>query len=166
MPGYDVTIEIPAGGRNKYEVDHASGRVRLDRTLFTAMVYPEDYGFLEGTLGKDGDPLDAVVLLSEPTYPGVLVAVRPVGVLRMADEHGDDEKIVGVPATDPRWDHVQDIDDVPADRRTRLEHFFAHYKELEPGKTVVLHGFGDRREAERVIEEAFHAHRQHDVYES
>lgn len=166
MTGLDVTIEIPAGGRNKYEIDHATGRVRLDRTLFTAMVYPADYGYIEGTLGKDGDPLDALVLLAEPAFPGVLVAIRPVGVFRMADEHGDDAKIIGVPKSDPRWDHVQDIDDVPAELTARIGHFFAHYKDLEPGKFVTVHGFAGRREAEQIVAEAVHAARALDVYES
>lgn len=166
MLGFDVTIEIPAGGRNKYEIDHATGRVRLDRTLFTAMVYPADYGYIEGTLGKDGDPLDALVLLAEPVFPGVLVAIRPVGVFRMADEHGDDAKILGVPRTDPRWDRVQDIDDVPEETKARISHFFAHYKDLESGKFVTVHGFGDRRQAEQIIGQAVHDARGHDVYES
>lgn len=162
MPPFDVTIEIPAGGRNKYEVDHATGRIRLDRTLFTAMVYPADYGFIEGTLGKDGDPLDALVLLAEPAFPGVLVAVRPVGVFAMTDEHGEDEKILAVPDGDPRWDQVQDVDDLPAEWKARVEHFFAQYKDLEPGKSVTVRGFADRREAERLVAEAQLAALQHD----
>lgn len=160
MSALDVTIEIPAGGRNKYEVDHATGRLRLDRTLFTAMVYPADYGFIEGTLGKDGDPLDALVLLAEPVFPGVLVAVRPVGVLAMTDEHGEDEKILAVPDGDPRWDKVQDVEDLPAEWKAGVEHFFAHYKDLEPGKWVTVRGFADRGEAERLVAEAQHAARQ------
>jgi inorganic pyrophosphatase len=166
MSVLDVTIEIPAGGRNKYEIDHASGRIRLDRTLFTPMVYPADYGYIEGTLGLDGDPLDALVLLAEPAFPGVLVAVRPVGVFQMADEHGDDAKVISVPATDPRWDRVQDIDDVPAEVKASIGHFFARYKDLEPGKFVTVHGFDDRDAAEKIIADAVRAARRHDVYES
>lgn len=158
----DVTIEIPAGGRNKYEVDHLTGRVRLDRVLFTSMAYPADYGFIEDTLGKDGDPLDALVLLDTTTFPGVGMTVRPVGVFRMTDEHGQDEKIVTVLAGDPRWERVQDIDDVPAQTKDRIEHFFAHYKDLEPGKFSRVDGFGDRAEAERIIDEAVRAFAEHE----
>jgi inorganic pyrophosphatase len=157
MTTLDVTIEIPAGGRNKYEADHTTGRIRLDRTLFTSLAYPTDYGFIEDTLGKDGDPLDALVLLELPTFPGVGVTVRPVGVFRMSDEHGPDEKIITVPHADPRWNHIQDIHDVPSDLRDRIEHFFAHYKDLEPGKFVNIDGFGDREEAERIIAQAVNA---------
>jgi len=163
---FDVVIEIPRGGRNKYEVDHATGRMRLDRMLFTASVYPADYGYIEGTLGKDGDPLDALVLLDEPAFPGVLVAVRPVGVFRMTDEHGPDAKIIAVPATDPRWAAVRDIADVSQFTLDALQHFFAHYKDLEPDKFVTVHGFGDRAEAERIVAESVHAFREHDTYES
>lgn len=155
----EVTIEIPAGGRNKYEVDHVTGRMRLDRMLFTPLVYPADYGFIEDTLGKDGDPLDILVLLDEPTFPGVQLTARPVGVLEMSDEHGDDEKIIAVLDGDPRWSHIQDIDDVPTDIRDRIQHFFAHYKELEPGKFVHVQGFQPLTVAENVISEAVQANR-------
>lgn len=110
---FDVTIEIPKGQRNKYEVDHETGRVRLDRYLYTSMAYPTDYGFIEDTLGEDGDPLDALVLLPEPVFPGVIVESRPVGMFRMVDEHGGDDKVLCVPAGDHRWDHIQDVGDVP-----------------------------------------------------
>lgn len=123
---FDVTIEIPKGQRNKYEVDHETGRVRLDRYLYTPMAYPTDYGFIEDTLGDDGDPLDALVLLPQPVFPGVLVAARPVGMFRMVDEHGGDDKVLCVPAGDPRWDHVQDIGDVPAFELDAIKHFFVH----------------------------------------
>src|ERR1700712_4145072 len=103
MAAYDVIIEIPKGSRNKYEVDHVTGRVYLDRVLFTSFVYPTDYGFFENTLGLDGDPVDALVLLEYPAFPGVGVKVRPVGVLNMSDEAGSDAKIVVVPHKDPRW---------------------------------------------------------------
>lgn len=159
MTAYEVTIEIPAGGRNKYEVDHASGRIRLDRMLFTPLVYPADYGFIENTLGKDGDPLDVLVLLTEPTFPGVQLTARPVGVFDMTDEHGDDEKIIAVLNGDPRWSHIRDIDDVPADIRDRIQHFFSHYKDLEPGKFVAARGFQPLTVAERIISEATQAYR-------
>lgn len=166
MTSIEVTIEIPAGGRNKYEVDHYSGRIRLDRMLFTPLVYPADYGFIESTLGKDGDPLDVLVLLDEPTFPGVLLSARPVGVFDMSDENGDDEKIIAVLDGDPRWTHIQDIEDVPKHVRDRIQHFFAHYKDLEQGKFVTVRGFKPRKVAEEVVGAAVHAYRTHDDYES
>ncbi|MFC4242903.1 inorganic diphosphatase [Gryllotalpicola reticulitermitis] len=162
----EMVVEIPRGGRNKYEVDHKSGRVKLDRTLYTQMVYPADYGFIEHTLADDGDPIDALVLLEEPTFPGVLVDVRPVGVFRMEDENGKDAKILAVPASDPRWAWVDDIDDVPAPTKDAIAHFFTHYKDLEPGKFVNVHGFGTRAEAEALVQAAVHAYRLADSYES
>lgn len=149
---FDVTIEIPKGQRNKYEVDHETGRVRLDRYLCTPMAYPTDYGFIEDTLGDDGDPLDALVLLPQPVFPGVLVAARPVGMFRMVDEHGGDDKVLCVPAGDPRWDHVQDIGDVPAFELDAIKHFFVHYKDLEPGKFVKAADWVDRAEAEAEVQ--------------
>lgn len=149
---FDVTIEIPKGQRNKYEVDHETGRVRLDRYLYTPMAYPTDYGFIEDTLGDDGDPLDALVLLPQPVFPGVLVAARPVGMFRMVDEHGGDDKVLCVPAGDPRWDHVQDIGDVPAFELDVIKHFFVHYKDLEPGKFVKAADWVDRAEAEAEVQ--------------
>ncbi|GAB3119192.1 inorganic diphosphatase [Glaciibacter psychrotolerans] len=166
MTTLDVTIEIPRGGRNKYEVDHATGRMRLDRTLFTAMTYPADYGFIEHTLSEDSDPLDALVLLDEPTFPGVVVAVRVVGVFRMTDEKGPDAKIITVPASDPRWADIRELDDVSVNLRHEIQHFFQHYKDLEPGKFVTVHGFGSRDEAERTVTAAVHAYRANDSYES
>ncbi|MEO7122068.1 MAG: inorganic diphosphatase [Lacisediminihabitans sp.] len=163
---FDVVIEIPQGCRNKYEVDHATGRMRLDRTLFTSMVYPADYGFIDNTLGKDGDPLDALVLLDEPTFPGVIVSARPVGVFQMEDENGSDAKIIMVPASDPRWNTVADIEDVPEFTRDSIAHFFAHYKDLELGKFVTVHGFDNRARAERIITESVHDFRGSDTYES
>lgn len=149
---FDVTIEIPKGQRNKYEVDHETGRVRLDRYLYTPMAYPTDYGFIEDTLGDDGDPLDALVLLPQPVFPGVLVAARPVGMFRMVDEHGGDDKVLCVPAGDPRWDHVQDIGDVPAFELDAIKHFFVHYKDLELGKFVKAADWVDRAEAEAEVQ--------------
>jgi inorganic pyrophosphatase len=151
---YDAIIEIPRGSRNKYEVDHESGRVFLDRVLFTPFVYPVDYGFFENTLGGDGDPLDALVLLEFPVFPGVGVKVRPVGVLPMEDDGGIDEKVLCVPYKDPRWAHIQDINDVPEQTRNELEHFFAHYKDLEPGKWVKVGSWQGKDVAEKLIKEA------------
>ncbi len=155
MASYDVVVEIPKGSRNKYEVDHETGRVYLDRVLFTSFVYPTDYGYFENTLGLDGDPVDVLVLLEYPVFPGVGVSIRPVGVFNMSDEAGIDSKVIGVPATDPRWAHIQDIDDVPQQTRNEIEHFFEHYKDLEPGKWVKTEGWGDAAEAERIVQAGF-----------
>ncbi|MGO4535917.1 inorganic diphosphatase [Leifsonia sp. 2MCAF36] len=154
MAEYDVVIEIPKGSRNKYEVDHETGRVYLDRVLFTSFVYPTDYGFFENTLGDDGDPLDALVLLEYPLFPGVGVKVRPVGVLNMSDEAGGDAKVIAVPYKDPRWQHIQDVNDIPEQTRKEIEHFFARYKDLEPGKFVNIEGWGDAAEADGLIQKA------------
>ena len=152
MAGYDVVVEIPKGSRNKYEVDHETGRVYLDRVLFTAFSYPVDYGYFENTLGLDGDPVDALVLLEYPVFPGVGIKVRPVGVLNMSDEAGSDAKVVCVQEKDPRWAHIQDISDVPEQTRLEFEHFFARYKDLEPNKWVKIEGWGDAAEAEAIVE--------------
>ena len=148
---FDVVIEIPKGQRNKYEVDHETGRVRLDRYLYTAMAYPTDYGFIEDTLGEDGDPLDALMLLFEPLFPGVLVEARPVGMFQMTDEHGGDDKVLCVPAGDHRWDHIQEIGDVPSFELDVIKHFFSQYKALEPGKYVETADWVGRAEAEAEV---------------
>jgi inorganic pyrophosphatase len=155
MAAYDVVVEIPKGSRNKYEVDHETGRVFLDRVLFTAFVYPVDYGYFENTLGLDGDPVDALVLLEYPVFPGVGVKVRPVGVLNMSDEAGSDAKVVCVPHKDPRWSHIQDLTDVPEQTRNEIEHFFTRYKDLEPNKWVKIEGWGDAAEAEEIVQAGF-----------
>jgi inorganic pyrophosphatase len=155
MASYDVVIEIPRGSRNKYEVDHETGRVYLDRVLFTSFVYPADYGYIENTLGLDGDPVDVLVLLEFPLFPGVGVSVRPVGVFNMRDEAGIDSKIIAVPAKDPRWSHIQQIEDVPEQTRKEIEHFFEHYKDLEPGKWVKTEGWGSAAEAETIVQAGF-----------
>lgn len=147
----DVTIEIPKGQRNKYEMDHETGRIRLDRTLFTATQYPADYGFVEETLGQDGDPLDALVLLQEPTFPGCLILSRPIGMFRMRDEKGIDDKVILVPAHDPRLAHMTDLADLPEFDRLEIEHFFSVYKDLEPGKSVEGATWTGREEAEAEI---------------
>ena len=149
---FDVTIEIPKGQRNKYEVDHKTGRLRLDRYLYTPMGYPADYGFIEDTLGEDGDPLDALVLLPASVHPGVLVGARAVGMFKMVDDAGGDDKVVCVPAGDHRWDHIQDLADVPSHELESIKHFFLHYKDLEPGKFVKGADFVGRAEAEAEVE--------------
>ncbi len=149
---FDVTIEIPKGQRNKYEMDHHSGRIRLDRRLFTSTSYPADYGYIENTLGQDGDPLDALVLLDEPTFPGCLITCRAIGMFRMTDEAGGDDKVLTVPATDPRMAHLQDITDVSEFDRLEIQHFFETYKDLEPGKSVEGAEWVGRAAAEAEIE--------------
>jgi len=149
---FNVTIEIPAGSRNKYEVDHVTGRIKLDRMLFTSTRYPNDYGFIDDTLGEDGDPLDVLVLLSEPTFPGCLIECRAVGMFRMTDEKGGDDKVLAVTAHDPRWEHVRDIHHVPEFDRLEIQHFFEVYKDLEPGKSVEGADWVGRVEAETEIE--------------
>ena len=131
----EVIIEIPKGSRNKYEVDHETGRIRLDRLLFTSMSYPADYGYVEDSLGEDGDPLDALVLVGEPTFPGCRIRARVVGVFHMTDEKGPDEKIILVPLRDPAWMRVHDVHDIPPEYRDEIEHFFQVYKDLEEKKT-------------------------------
>ncbi len=151
---FDVTIEIPKGQKNKYEVDHKTGRIRLDRTLFTSTQYPADYGFIENTLGQDGDPLDALVLVSEPTFPGCLINCRAIAMFRMTDEAGRDDKVLCVPAGDQRRDHVRDLDDVRDYLLLEIEHFFAVYKDLEPGKSVEGASWADRAAAEAEIHDS------------
>ena len=133
---FDVTIEIPKGNRNKYEIDHETGRIRLDRMLFTSTRYPDDYGFIDDTLGEDGDPLDALVLLEEPTFPGCVIRCRALGMFRMRDEKGGDDKVLCVPASDQRASWRTEIDDVSEFHRLEIQHFFEVYKDLEPGKSV------------------------------
>jgi inorganic pyrophosphatase len=150
----DMMVEIPAGSRNKYEMDHRVGRIRLDRTLFTATAYPADYGYVLDTLAEDSDPLDAMVLLGAPTFPGCIVLVRPIGVFWMHDENGPDAKLLCVPAVDPRWQSTQVIGDVPGYLLNEISHFFNVYKDLEPGKHSDVRGWQDRAEAESTLVEA------------
>ena len=133
---FDVVIEIPAGSRNKYEIDHETGKIRLDRMLFTSTRYPYDYGFVENTLSLDGDPLDALVMLDEPTFPGCVVSCRVIGMLRMTDEKGGDDKLLCVAAGDIRKDYLTDIEDLPNFELEEIKHFFEVYKTLEPNKLV------------------------------
>lgn len=152
---FDVSIEIPKGQRNKYEIDHKTGRIHLDRYLYTSMVYPADYGYIEDTLGEDGDPLDALILLPESVYPGVIVKARPVAMFKMVDEAGGDDKVLCVPAGDHRWDHIQDLADVPEYELDVIKHFFKHYKDLEPNKHVTGADWVGRTEAEAEIKRSF-----------
>ena len=154
----EVTVEIPKGSRNKYEIDHETGKVYLDRYLFTPMAYPADYGFIDHTLGEDGDPLDALVILPESVFPGVIVNARPVGVFKMTDEAGGDDKLLCV-VDDVRFEKFQDIDDIAQDVKDEIEHFFVHYKDLEPGKEVHGSGWGDKAAAEKILAEAVERHK-------
>lgn len=151
---FDVTIEIPKGTKNKYEMDHTTGRIRLDRTLFTSTQYPYDYGFIEGTLGQDGDPLDAMVIGTEPTFPGCLVACRAIGMFRMKDEAGGDDKVLCIPVADHRRDHLNNLGDVPEYMLLEIEHFFSVYKDLEPGKSVEGATWTGRLDAEQEIRDS------------
>ena len=152
---FNVTVEIPKGTRNKYEVDHESGRIKLDRTLFTATRYPADYGFIDNTLGEDGDPLDALVLIDEPTFPGCLIRCRAIGMFHMRDEQGGDDKVMCIPAGDPRLDHLQDLEDIGEFYRLEIQHFFETYKDLEPGKSVEGAHWAGREAAEAEITASF-----------
>jgi inorganic pyrophosphatase len=158
---FDVTVEIPKGHKNKYEVDHETGRIRLDRTLFTSTQYPADYGFIEETLGQDGDPLDALVLITEPTFPGCLIRCRAVAMFRMKDEAGGDDKVLCVPASDPRRDHIRDLSDVRKWVLLEIEHFFEVYKDLEPGKSVEGATWTGVEEAEDEIRASFERAKEH-----
>ncbi|HVK34970.1 MAG TPA: inorganic diphosphatase, partial [Microlunatus sp.] len=131
------------------------GRIRLDRRLFTSTAYPTDYGFVENTLGEDGDPLDALVILDEPTFPGCLIRCRAIGMFRMTDEAGGDDKLLCVPSTDPRVEHLRDIHHVSEFDRLEIQHFFEVYKDLEPGKSVEGADWVGRTEAEAEIEASY-----------
>ena len=143
---FDVLIEIPKGSRNKYEYDFELHKVRYDRMIFSSMMYPADYGFIPESLALDSDPLDVLVLVSEPTFSGCVMRVKPIGVFHMADEKGPDEKIICVPISDPVWNKLNDLDDVNPHLMNEIEHFFQVYKDLEK-KKVAVNGWGDFHEA-------------------
>jgi inorganic pyrophosphatase len=149
----NVVIEIPHGSGVKYEVDKDSGAMVVDRVLFTPMVYPAAYGFIPNTLADDGDPADALVLISAPLLPGAVVRSRPIGLLKMEDEAGQDEKIVCVPhdKVHPQYTGITEVSQLPAITRDAIEHFFSHYKDLEKGKWVKITGWGTAADAEKAI---------------
>ena len=153
-------IEIPKGSRNKYEYDEAVGAVVLDRFLSSSTVYPTDYGYLIGHRGRDDDPLDAMVCVSEPTFPGCVIAVKPIAVFKMHDEKGEDDKIACVPTHDPGWNHAETLDDIPIQLQREITHFFSVYKQLE-GKQVDVEGWRSHAEALAVIAEAKRLHAEH-----
>lgn len=146
----DVMIEIPKGSRNKYEYDSEKKLIRFDRMLFSPVHYPADYGFIPGTLALDGDPLDALVLVWESTFPGCVIEAFPIGLFMMRDEKGEDEKILCIPKNDPLWNHIHSLDDVPPHLLKEIEHFFAIYKDLEH-KEVTIEGWRDKAAALQVI---------------
>lgn len=147
-----VIIEIPTGSRNKYEWDPELNRFRYDRMLFSSVHYPADYGFVPDTLSADGDPLDALVLVAEATFPGCFIEAKPVGLFKMRDEKGDDHKLLCVPVADPLWSNVDDIEEVPPHLLSEIAHFFSIYKNLE-AKEVEVEGWFDRTAALAQIEE-------------
>lgn len=153
----NVVIEIPHGSGVKYEVDKESGAMVVDRVVFTPMVYPAAYGFIPNTLADDGDPADALVLISAPLVPGAVVRSRPIGLLKMEDEAGQDEKIVCVPhdKVHPQYTGITEISQLPAITRDAIEHFFTHYKDLEKGKWVKITGWGSAADAEKAITDSF-----------
>ncbi len=149
----DVIVEIPKGSRNKYEYDLSKGLFKLDRMLFSSMHYPSDYGFIMNTWAEDSDPLDALVLISEPSFPGCLIEARPIGLFKMRDEKGLDHKILCVPVHDPQWNHMRRLSDVAPHLLIEIEHFFDVYKELE-GKRTTVGGWEDAESARVVIRQA------------
>jgi len=153
----NVIVEVPIGGEPiKYELDKAAGTLVVDRFLHTPMRYPGNYGFVPHTLSADGDPIDVLVANTRPIVPGAIINVRPIGVLKMDDEAGGDEKVIAVPATNltKRYSHVASYTDLPEITLHQIQHFFEHYKDLEPGKWVKVVSWGDEAEAKKLIMEA------------
>ncbi len=146
-------VEIPKGSRNKYEYVEELGAVKLDRLLYSSIVYPTDYGFFPDTLGQDGDALDAMVCVTEPTFPGCVIEVKPLALFRMSDEGGIDDKVLCVPISDPSWNTLEKLDDLPKQMTDEITHFFSVYKDLEQ-KTVEVDGWYSREDAEKEVEEA------------
>lgn len=158
---FDVLIEIPKGSRNKYEYDFELKKVRYDRMIFSSMMYPADYGFIPNTLALDSDPLDVLVLVAEPTFPGIVMEVKPIGVFHMADEKGPDEKIICVPVSDPIWNRLNDLDDVNGHLLKEIEHFFKVYKDLEK-KKVDVGGWGNAEEAKEIIKQCVERYKNYE----
>jgi inorganic pyrophosphatase len=152
-------IEIPKGSRNKYEYDPDLGAIKLDRFVSASVVYPTDYGYVPDTLMPDGDPLDVLVCVSEPTFPGCVVPSKVVGLFKMADEKGPDDHVVCVPCDDPGWNEVEKIEDLPTLLRAEIGHFFSVYKDLDPEKHSEVKGWGDREAALKTLQEAREAFR-------
>jgi inorganic pyrophosphatase len=159
----EVFIEIPRGSRNKYEYDPERRIIRLDRRLFSATVYPADYGFITETLAEDGDPLDALVLVSDPTFPGCVVRGRPLAVFWMTDEKGPDAKIICAPYPDPELEAARDVGDLPQHMLDEIKHFFSVYKDLEPGKSSSTRGYEGADAAWSVIRHAHERFREREA---
>ena len=151
-PGLRCLVEIPMGSRNKYEWDDALQAIRLDRFLFASVVYPTDYGFIPETLAADGDPLDAMVCVTQPTFPGCVIPVKAVALFRMSDDKGEDHKVVCVPEGDPSWNHMEQLEDLSEQLRSEISHFFSIYKQLE-NLDVQVDGWSSRDEALAVIDD-------------
>jgi inorganic pyrophosphatase len=147
-------VEIPRGSRNKYEFDPDVGAIKLDRFISASVVYPTDYGYIPETLASDGDPLDVLICVSEPTFPGCVVPANPIGLFKMSDEKGPDDHVVCVPCNDPGWNSLRDVDDLPAQLRSEIGHFFEIYKDLDPDRYSEVNGWGDRDGALETIAEA------------
>ncbi len=158
-------VEIPKGSRNKYEYDEDLGAIMLDRFLFSSMVYPTDYGFIPNTLGEDGDALDAMVCVSEPTFPGCVIPVKPIALFRMEDDKGVDDKVLCVPLSDPAWNGLENLDDLPENLQQEIEHFFSVYKDLEQ-KKVKVDGWHSREDAIKEIEESRKRYQDKDEHQS
>ena len=154
MQTVDAIIEIPRGSQNKYEYDHESHAIKLDRHLIVSMGYPAEYGFIPDTLGGDGDPLDILVLTEYPTFPGCHIEVKLFGVCQMEDESGQDAKLIGVPTYDKKWKDVADLSGVPQRDLDRIRHFFTVYKDLDDGKWVKVTGWEGPESAERELAES------------
>jgi inorganic pyrophosphatase len=154
MPDYELTcvIEIPKGGRNKYEYDRKLGHIKLDRFISASMVYPTDYGFVPETLAPDGDPLDVLVCVSEPTFPGCYIVTKPIGLFKMSDEKGPDDHVVCVPCHDPGWNTYEHVDELPHLLRAELTHFFTVYKDLDPDRHSEVMGWDGPEAAVETIE--------------
>ncbi len=158
--GLTCVVEIPKGGRNKYEYDPELGGIKLDRFISASVVYPTDYGYVPDTLAPDGDPLDVLVCVSEPTFPGCYVLAKAIGLLKMADEKGPDDHVVCVPVDDPGWNTLEDIDDLPRQLRAEITHFFTVYKDLDPDRHSDVTGWAGRAAALEAIEAARRAFRE------
>src|ERR687894_796595 len=152
-----VRVEIPKGSRNKYEYDEELDAIKLDRFLFSSMVYPTDYGYFPDTVAEDGDPLDAMVCVSEPTFPGCVIEVKPIALFKMEDDKGVDDKILCVPVQDPGWNTLAELDDLSDQLRDEIEHFFSVYKDLEQ-KKVKVDGWYSREDAWTEIDKARERH--------
>ncbi|MDL2295860.1 inorganic diphosphatase [Lachnospiraceae bacterium OttesenSCG-928-E19] len=158
----NAIIEVPENGHVKYELDKETGLLKVDRILHTPLAYPANYGYFPGTLGDDGDPLDAVVVCNAPLNPGVLIQVRPIGILMMEDQAGGDEKVICVPTdkVDPFHTNTSYIEELPEILRAKIEYFFAHYKDLEPNTWSRVIGWADRATADRIILESIERYKK------